>query len=129
MSDGVYRVVGTSEGSVTLLRVGDADGRRINTGDITTVDRETFRAFESAENPDGNRSLATILARIPRTVYWQVRAFVGSLLARPLPSALALAILLVGVFGDGLLSLPEPAFDGLALVGIFALAFVASGRL
>ncbi|QIB72785.1 hypothetical protein G3I44_01970 [Halogeometricum borinquense] len=32
VSDGVYRVVGTDDETVTLLRVADADGRRSNVG-------------------------------------------------------------------------------------------------
>lgn len=32
--DGVYRVVGTGDGPVTLLRVTDAAGRRAHTGEL-----------------------------------------------------------------------------------------------
>ncbi|WP_226005891.1 hypothetical protein [Natrinema salinisoli] len=52
--DGIYRVVGTGEDTVTLFRVGDAEGRRVNTGEIVTVRDREFEAFEPAENPDGN---------------------------------------------------------------------------
>lgn len=50
--DGVYRVVGTDEGDVTLLRVA-ADGRRTNDGTVVSVTRETLRrSFVDADNPD-----------------------------------------------------------------------------
>jgi hypothetical protein len=50
---GVYRVVGTDEGTVRLLQVTDADGRRVNTGRVVTVDRTVLSAaFADAENPD-----------------------------------------------------------------------------
>jgi hypothetical protein len=56
VDNGVYRVVGTADETVTLLRVGDADGRRVHTGEIETVEPDALTAFEPAENPDGNRS-------------------------------------------------------------------------
>jgi len=56
---GVYRVVGTPEDGVTLLRVADADGRRVHTGEVHTVTLSDLDDFEPAENPDENRSLAS----------------------------------------------------------------------
>ena len=55
--NGIYLVVGTSEEDVTLLRVSDADGHRINTGEIITVSYTTLDEFVPAENLDGNRPL------------------------------------------------------------------------
>jgi len=50
---GVYRAVGDSEGTVTLLCVADGDGQRVNSGRLVHVETSTFRdAFEPAENPD-----------------------------------------------------------------------------
>ena len=61
---GIYRVVGTDDEAITLLRVAGADGRRRHTGDLLTVDDGTLSAFEPAENPDGNRPIsATLLYR------------------------------------------------------------------
>ncbi|WP_254523410.1 hypothetical protein [Natrinema caseinilyticum] len=57
--DGIYRVVGTSREAVTLLRVGDADGRRVSTGEIVTVSADDLEGFDRAENPDGNRPLTS----------------------------------------------------------------------
>ncbi|MCU4801834.1 hypothetical protein OB920_15755 [Halobacteria archaeon HArc-gm2] len=56
---GVYRVVGTPENAVTLLRVADADGRRVHTGEVHRVPRTDLDEFEVAANPDENRSLAS----------------------------------------------------------------------
>jgi len=44
--DGVYRVVGSSDGTVTLLRITDADGRRAHTGEVATVDADALDGFE-----------------------------------------------------------------------------------
>jgi len=58
---GVYRVVGTSPDSVTLLRVTDGDGRRRNTGHVVTVSRSRFATdFEPAANP-GDGGLSSLL--------------------------------------------------------------------
>ncbi len=54
--DAVYRVVGTGvdedDGTVRLLEVADADGRRVTTGRLVAVPREDLAGFEPAENPD-----------------------------------------------------------------------------
>ncbi len=60
---GVYRVVGTDAGTVTLLRVADGAGRREHSGTVEHVDRETLaEAFERAENPDAGFSPSALLA-------------------------------------------------------------------
>ena len=59
---GVYRVVGTPEDGVALLRVTDGDGRRAHTGEVHRVARTDLDAFEPAETPDDDRSLAATLA-------------------------------------------------------------------
>jgi len=46
---------------VTLLRVADARGRRVHSGAIEHVDRETLGAFERAENPDSGVSLSALV--------------------------------------------------------------------
>lgn len=128
-TDGVYRVVGTDEDSVTLLRVGDPDGRRVNTGELLRVRRDELDGFEAAENPDGNRPFGEMLASVPRTAYWSVWAFAEELTSHPLPAAAALALLATGSFGDGTVPLPDAAFVVLAVAGGFGLAYVGSGRL
>ena len=49
--DGIYRVVGVSDG-VTLLRVADASGTRVHDGRVFTVSTAEYAAFPEAENPD-----------------------------------------------------------------------------
>ena len=72
---GIYRVVGVTDG-VTLLRVGDADGRRIHTGEIYRVDGDTVETeFEAATNPDAGLSPAGALRDALQAVYWSVRRF------------------------------------------------------
>lgn len=70
---GVYRVVGTTDG-VALLRVGDADGRRVHTGEVHRVDTDTLdAAFEPASNPDAGFALASALRDALQGLYWSVR--------------------------------------------------------
>ena len=128
-ADGVYRVVGTDDGRVTLLRVADADGRRAHTGEVVRVDREALRGFEPAAEPAERRSLRTVGASALETAYWSGRAFVQEVAAHPLPSTVALALVVVGFAGDGVVPVPEVVLGTSILVGSLALAYVGSGRL
>ncbi len=58
---GIYRVVGTGE-KVTLLRVGDAEGRRETTGEVVQVSRSAYDGFETAPNPDSGFSVGSLLS-------------------------------------------------------------------
>jgi hypothetical protein len=129
VADGVYRVVGTPDGRVTLLRVGDADGQRVHSGRIVSVDSDAIDGFAPAENPDGNRSLGGTITSLGRSIYWSLRSFGGSLAANPIPAAAALAVLLIGRFGEELLGLSDGLQGVLIVVGALALAYVGSGRL
>jgi hypothetical protein len=126
---GVYRVVGVGEERVTLLRVTDADGRRVHTGELRTVDRAAFAEFEPAENPDEGGSLLAAVAGAPSTAYWSLRAFGQQLAAHPIPAAVALALVAAGALGDAVVSLPNPVFGLLILAGSLGLAYVGSGAL
>ena len=128
LQEGVYRVVGVRTDEVTLLRVGDADGRRVNTGEVLTVDRATAERFAAAANPDGNRSLDGTIRSAASSAVWSVRAFLQKLAARPLLSTVAIALLAAGRFGDTL-GVPEAAQTVLVLVGVTGIVLVASGRL
>lgn len=128
-TDGIYRVVGIGDEDVMLLRVGEKEGRRINTGELITVTREELDGFERAENPDGNRPLSKVIFSVPETAYWSVRAFAGQLTAHPLSAAVALGLVLAGSFGEGVLPLPDVVLGALILVGSLGLAYVGSGRL
>jgi len=62
---GVYRVVGTVDNEVTLLRVADSSGTRRHTGTVVTVSVATLLAdFEPTENPDAGFSFVGALERI-----------------------------------------------------------------
>jgi hypothetical protein len=127
--DGVYRVVGTGDGTVTLLRVTDADGRRAHTGELVSVDADALDGFTAADPPPADRSLGSAVASSLATGYWSVRAFGRELRAHPLPTAVAVAVALVGAVGDAATSLPDAPAGGLLLLGSLALAYVGSGRL
>lgn len=127
--DGVYRVVGISEEGVTLLRVGDADGQRVNTGKIITVSYDDLNGFDPAENPDGNRPLGDAVKSKAEMVYWTLRVFVQQLAAHPLMALLAAAVLVVGSFGEEFISLPDSIFGILIIGGSLGLAYIGSGRL
>ena len=127
--DGTYRVVGTSGEGVTLLRVADADSRRINTGEIITVSYDDLDGFDSAENPDGNRPLGSALTSGVETVYWSLRVFVQQLAAHPLLTVLAFAFISAGYFGEVITPLPEVVLDILTIIGALGLAYIGSGRL
>ena len=127
--DGTYRVVGTSGEGVTLLRVADADSRRINTGEIITVSYDDLDGFDSAENPDGNRPLGSALTSGVETVYWSLRVFVQQLAAHPLLTVLAFAFISTGYFGEVITPLPEVVLDILTIIGALGLAYIGSGRL
>jgi len=129
VSDGIYRVVGSDEGTVTLLRVADANERRIHTGEVVTVSLDEFTGFAPAENPDGNRSFGATLASNLEMGYWSIRAFTQQLASNPLPSLVAITLVFVGVFGDQILPLPDVVFGGLVLLGSLGLAYVGGGRL
>jgi len=122
---GVYRVVGHGDRTVTLLRVGDADGRRVHTGELQTV-RAATDEFEQTAAPRRPSLAATLVAPVRDTV-WELRASLATLRHRPTQTALAAVPLVVAVAGDG--HLPGSVVGGLVVVGGVALAAVGSGRL
>ncbi|MFB6256685.1 MAG: hypothetical protein ABEH58_08195 [Haloplanus sp.] len=126
---GVYRVVGVGDGTVTLLRVTDADGNRRHTGRTITVDAETFADFLPVDPPTRSPSAVEATASALELTYWSIRAFARELATRPLMTAVSLALILFGFVGDGAVSLPDPVFGGLILVGSLVLASIGSGRL
>ncbi|WP_459192949.1 hypothetical protein [Halosimplex sp. J119] len=126
VASGVYRVVGTHESSVTLLRVGDADGRRVNTGDVTTVDRDDLDRFEPADNPDGNRSAGEAAAGFLGDLRWQLQAFAGGLRANPLAALAAFALVVVGHQGHRVLSVPEPVLTAVYFLGVLGVVYLGA---
>jgi hypothetical protein len=49
---GIYRVVGTPDDRITLLRVADEGGRRVHEGEVVSVDHDEYGSLEPAANPD-----------------------------------------------------------------------------
>jgi hypothetical protein len=118
---GTYRVVGTDERRVTLLRVADEAGRRVHTGEVVRVARADLDAFAPAEAPPDDRSPAGVVA----LGYWSVRAFAGELAARPRVTVAALTLVVVGSVGP----FSAPLAGSLVLAGSLLLAYVGGGRL
>lgn len=127
--NGIYRVVGTPNGTVTLLRVADADGRRVSSGELVTVTADELDGFAPAENPDGNRPLETVIALKLKLIYWSGRVTVQHFVEHPLPTAVAVTLLLTVFFGDHILWIPEIMYSGFILAGSLSLAYIGSGRL
>ncbi|WP_222919541.1 hypothetical protein [Natrinema sp. SYSU A 869] len=127
--DGIYRVVGTGDDTITLLQVGDADGRRVTTGEIVTVDDAELEAFEPAKNPDGNRRLGASVISSLEILYWRFRAFGQQLAAHPFPTAVAAALVAMGYAGDSIGPLSETAASVALFAGVVSLAYVGSGYL
>jgi len=123
---GVYRVVGVDAETVALLRVGDADGYRVNTGTVTTVDRDALAAFTPVDNPDGNRPVGEKLRRAAETLVWNLRAFVAGLLAHPVLAVAALALVVVGHQGHRVLSVPESWLTAVYFLGVFGVVYLGA---
>jgi len=123
---GVYRVVGTDGASVTLLRVGDAEGRRVHTGETATVDRDALGGFRPADDPDGNRSAAAAITGALEGFAWQVRTFGRGLAARPLASLGAVVLLVVGHQGDRFLVAPDLVFTLTYLLGVLGVVYLGT---
>jgi hypothetical protein len=122
---GIYRVVGVHEDRVVLLHVGDTDGRRVNTGRVTAVDRP-LDAFAPADNPDGNRSAGATVRGALDGLAWQLRTFFANLAVRPLATLAALALVIAGHQGDRFLSGPDAAFTVVYFFGVLALVYVGA---
>ncbi|QPV64778.1 hypothetical protein I7X12_09315 [Halosimplex litoreum] len=126
LSPGVYRVVGVGDETVALLRVGDADGYRVNTGEVVRVDRDALGALDPADNPDGNRPLGEKVRRFAESVVWNLRAFVAGLLARPALAVVALALVVVGHQGHRVLTVPESWLTAVYFLGVLGVVFLGA---
>ncbi|MFH5799114.1 hypothetical protein [Haladaptatus sp. CMAA 1911] len=71
----VYRVVGREE-EVTMLRVTDTDGDRVNSGEIRRCSvAELDAEFEPAKNPDSRFSPVSSAKNMLSGLYWSFRRF------------------------------------------------------
>ncbi|MGA9401361.1 hypothetical protein [Haladaptatus sp.] len=72
---GVYRVVGTGD-DVVLLRLTDADGTRVHSGELRHCSRDALESdWESARNPDAGLTPGADLKNMLSGVYWSFRRF------------------------------------------------------
>lgn len=71
----VHRVVGRRE-EVTLLRVTDPDGDRVNSGEIRRCSTAELESqFEPARNPDSRLSPVSSAKNMLSGLYWSFRRF------------------------------------------------------
>lgn len=71
----VHRVVGRKD-EVTLLRVTDADGKRVNSGEVRRRSPERLDAeFEPAKNPDAGFTPVSDVQNALSWLYWSFRRF------------------------------------------------------
>lgn len=71
---GIYRVVGIP-GDVTVLRVGDPDGRRRHTGEIVSVPPKRIgREFEPADEPGAGFAVVDGVRGAVANLYWSAVA-------------------------------------------------------
>ncbi|MEF8842125.1 MAG: hypothetical protein V5A62_10945 [Haloarculaceae archaeon] len=122
---GYYRVVGRDADDVTLLYVGDSEGRRRHTGRVESIDRSALAGLEPAEAP---RSGALAGAMGAAEGLWlSVRAVPGNLRDRPRQTLLALALLAATTFGPAFVTAPPPVFEVANLLGALLLGAAAAG--
>ncbi len=122
---GVYRVVGTADDAVTLLRVADDEGRRVHAGELVTVAGGDVAALEPAPNPDDDRSLADVASAQLTGFWWTLRVLARTVVERPAPSAVALALVATGLFGDPYLPVPDIGDLLLFLAGFSLLVYLS----
>lgn len=118
---GVYRVIGTPDDAVTLLRVADTDGQRQHTGDVVSLPCSQWSTLEPVANPDENRSVTAAVRSQLQGLVWQSRVLAETVVERPLPAVPALALIVVGLVGDSFVSIPPLGDAALVVVGAFAL--------
>ena len=125
LNSGVYRVVGTTDEHVTLLRVADADGRRRHTGDLVTVASAARSSLEPADNPDEHRPFADAVAGRLDGFWWSLRVLGRTVVERPIPGTAAAALVVVGLFGDPYVPIPDYGDAALFIAGAVTLVFLS----
>jgi len=123
--EGVYRVVGVGDGTVTAVRVADPDGRRRHTGELITVERADMADFEGVEDPPEDRSEGSVGTAFLARTYWTFRAFAHELVVAPVPTAVATLLILAGSLEA--VPVPDEVRGGLIVVGSLSVALVGSG--
>jgi len=128
--NGVYRVVGVRGETVTLLKIGDEDGRRVHTGEITTLGLDEVEGFDRIEDPELNQRTSAFVKSVLETGYWSLRVFARELAKHPIPAVIAALFVFLGYFDWGILPSLSSSVSGLLIIlGSFGLAYIGSGRL
>jgi len=127
--EGIYRVVGAADREVTLVRVGDADGQRVHTGETLRVSADELDGFEAARNPEGNRPLGAKIRGGVEMTYWSIRAFFAQLRQHPVAGLIAGVLFAFGALGDRVISVPDTALTVATIAGAVVLIAIGSGRL
>jgi hypothetical protein len=122
---GYYRVVGRDSEGVTLLHVGDGEGRRRHTGRVESVDRSRLDALDDAEAPEAG--VRAGLTGFFERLWLPVRLIPGNLRDRPGQALLGAALLASAVAGPALLDLPSVVFAASNLLGALLLGAAAAG--
>lgn len=122
---GYYQVVGRDETAVTLLRIGDEEGRRRNTGRIESVDRSALDTLEAAEAPRVDSLGRT--TDVLEALWLSLRMVPENLRDRPAPALLGVALLVVAAVGPAFLDVPTVALGATNLIGAVLLGFAAAG--
>jgi len=108
------------------LDEGEQPHHMLRAGEVVAVGRNALAAFESADNPDGNRPPSELVVGALSSLGWQLRAFAGGLRANPVIAAAGLAAFLVGQFGEGQLPGPGSVPAVLVILGAVALAYAGT---
>jgi hypothetical protein len=127
---GTYRVVGVREETVTLLKIGDEEGRREHTGDIITLGLDEVEALDRIEEPELDQRTSAAIKSVLEMGYWSLRVFTRELAKHPIPTAIAAVLVLLGYFDGGILPSFSSTVSGLLIMlGSLSLAYIGSGRL
>ncbi|RNJ26602.1 hypothetical protein [Halosegnis longus] len=126
---GVYRVVGVGDRQVTLLVVGDEEGKRLHTGEVVSVPRSALDDFAAVEPPTRRQSLRESIQAGRSIGYWSLRSNARQLRARPTQTAVVALLLGGGLLLDVLNLAPETVTAALVVAGSLLFVFVATGRL
>jgi hypothetical protein len=128
--NGTYRVVGVGEETITLLKIGDEDDRRVHTGKIIIIRSDEVEELDQVEGPELSKRTSAAVKSVLETGYWSSRVFARELAKHPTPTVIAAVFVLLGYFDVGILPSFSSTVSGLLIIiGSLGLAYIGSGRL
>jgi hypothetical protein len=122
---GVFRVVGGDATAVTLLRVAGPEGKRLHTGAVTRLSRDSLSGLTVVGDPDASPPLGRRISGLAEGLRWQVSVVASAVKTNPATGIAGLALLALGFVGEDLLSLPRGS-EILFLLGGLATLFALS---